>query len=123
MLISQQPVTLDDLNEPEPDVAIVRGSLRDYYDRHPGPDDLSLVVEVADSSLSIHQGMKARLYARFGLPDYWLVNLNTYRVVVYREPKNGEYTSVEVLPQGGRIAPLAAPERAVSVNDVLLPMT
>jgi Uma2 family endonuclease len=73
-------------SEPEPDLAVVRGRPRDYSTRHPGPGDIALVVEVAESSLDRDRGVKRRIYARAGIPVYWLVNLATSRVEVYSEP-------------------------------------
>jgi Uma2 family endonuclease len=82
---SQDPVTLA-ASEPEPDVAVIRGQLRDYLQRHPGPHEVALVVEVADVSLELDQTTKKRLYAQAGIPFYWIVNLRDRRVEVYSEP-------------------------------------
>lgn len=82
---SQEPITLDD-SEPEPDIAIVRGDTRDYLDRHPGAGDLSLVVEVADSTLERDRTLKQRLYGRAGIPVYWIVNLVERQLEVYTQP-------------------------------------
>jgi Uma2 family endonuclease len=82
---SQDPITLAD-SEPEPDVAIVRGTLRDYRERHPGPQDVALVVEVADTSLRQDRGTKKRIYAGAGIGVYWIVNLKARAVEVYTEP-------------------------------------
>jgi Uma2 family endonuclease len=71
---SQEPLTLSD-SEPEPDVMLVRGSRRDYAEHHPGAADVGLVVEVADSSLMRDRKLKARIYARAGIPVYWLLNI------------------------------------------------
>lgn len=73
-------------SEPEPDLLVVRGSRRDYLKRHPGPGDVALVIEVADSSLDRDRVLKARIYARAGIPHYWVVNLATSRVEVYSHP-------------------------------------
>jgi Uma2 family endonuclease len=81
----QGPTTTVD-SEPEPDLAIVRGDVRDYPDRHPGPTDVALVVEVADSSLREDRGAKKRLYARAGISVYWIVNLIDRRIELYTDP-------------------------------------
>jgi Uma2 family endonuclease len=73
-------------SEPEPDVAIVRGRNKDYLQRHPGPQDTGLVVEVADSTLAQDQTLKARLYARAAIPVYWIVNLVDGQIEVYMDP-------------------------------------
>ncbi len=81
----QAAITLTD-SQPEPDFAVVRGSAVDYRSRHPGPDDIGLVVEVADSSLLRDQRDKTRIYARAGIPCYWIVNLVDLRIEVYTQP-------------------------------------
>ena len=78
-------ITLLD-SEPEPDVVVVRGNTRDYLDRHPGSQDLALVVEIADSTLERDRSSKKRLYARAGIPVYWIVNLPEQKLEVYTEP-------------------------------------
>ena len=83
---SQQPITLSN-SEPEPDLSIVRGSPQDYFKRHPSPNDLALVVEVADSSLAFDRGPKAKLYAAAGIPEYWIVNLIDRQVEVHTNPR------------------------------------
>ena len=89
----QVPVALTNINAPEPDIAVARGTEENYSDRHPGPADLPLVIEVADSSLSIDRSTKQRLYANAGIPQYWLVNLSESLVEVYEHPNpaSGKY--------------------------------
>jgi Uma2 family endonuclease len=90
----EDPVLAFD-SEPEPDISVVRGTFGDYIERTPGPLQVALVVEVADSSLSTDQSMKKRLYARAGFLVYWLINLIDNRVEVYTDPtgpvENPEY--------------------------------
>jgi Uma2 family endonuclease len=81
----QMAVTLPD-SEPEPDLAIVRGQEEDYFTRHPGPSDIALLVEVADSSLNRDRTEKGRIYARAGIPVYWIINLTDAQVEVYSDP-------------------------------------
>ncbi|MBD2126378.1 Uma2 family endonuclease [Microcoleus sp. FACHB-1] len=82
---AQEPITLLD-SEPEPDVVVVRGNTRDYLDRHPGSQDLALVVEIADSTLERDRTSKKRLYARAGILVYWIVNLPEQKLEVYTQP-------------------------------------
>lgn len=82
----QSSITLAE-SEPEPDLAIVRGDRRTYFTRHPQPSDFGVVIEVADSSLDSDQMDKQRIYARAGLPVYWIVNLPGRRVEVYADPQ------------------------------------
>lgn len=87
---TQLPVTLPPDSEPEPDLSVVRGTYEDYADRHPGPTDIALVVEVAFSSLVQDRKTKVRLYANAGLPHYWIVNLRTRRIESHADPISGE---------------------------------
>ena len=73
-------------SQPEPDIQIVRGHFRDYSKRHPGPQDLGMVVEVSSSSLPVDRGFKLRLYGREGIPIYWIVNLVAMRLEVHSDP-------------------------------------
>ena len=82
---SQDAITLA-TSEPEPDVVVARGDDRTYLDRHPGPEDVALVVEVADASLHRDRTSKKRLYAQAGIPVYWIVDLVERRVEVYTDP-------------------------------------
>jgi Uma2 family endonuclease len=82
---AQEPITTPD-SEPEPDVAVIRGDTRDYLDRHPGPADLALVVEVADTTLERDRTTKKRLYARAGIAVYWILNLVDNQLEVYSDP-------------------------------------
>jgi Uma2 family endonuclease len=81
----QSAVTTID-SEPEPDIAVVRGPIRRYVTNHPGPADLGLVVEVADSTLARDRTLKARLYARAIIPIYWIVNIPDRQIEVYSDP-------------------------------------
>jgi hypothetical protein len=89
----QQPVTLPPYNEPEPDGAIVKGTLDDYTERHPGWKDVVCVIEVADSSLNYDRTKKQQVYSDGGIPQYVLVNIPERCIEVYSEPLvgNGRY--------------------------------
>ncbi|HXG09571.1 MAG TPA: Uma2 family endonuclease [Gemmataceae bacterium] len=80
--------TLD--SEPEPDLVVARGPGLRYFTSHPQPDDIPLVVEVSDTSLQEDRDGKGRLYARAGIPVYWIVNLPESKVEVYTEPRAGK---------------------------------
>ena len=82
---SPSPVTLL-TSEPEPNVVVVCGTDDDYCDRHPGPADVPLVVEVSDSTLRRDQGFEKAIYAKAGIAVYWIVNLIDRRIEVYSEP-------------------------------------
>lgn len=82
---TQEPVTLA-LSEPEPDLAVILGDTRDYLDRHPGPQEVVLVVEIADTTLERDRVFKKRLYAEAGIPFYWIINLPERMVEVHHSP-------------------------------------
>jgi Uma2 family endonuclease len=82
---SEKPITLSD-SEPEPDVALARGSTRTYVERQPSAADVAMVVEVADATLQEDQGLKLRVYARAGIPIYWIINVNQRQVEVHSRP-------------------------------------
>jgi len=82
---TQEPITTHD-SEPEPDVSVVRGCRRDYADHHPGPHDVGLVVEVAETSLDRDRGWKKRIYAAARIGVYWIVNLVDRQVEVFTDP-------------------------------------
>src|SRR5438477_8096611 len=110
----QAPLALDDDSEPEPDVAMVSGQPLSYATAH--PSTAAIVVEVADSSLRLDRRLKAALYARNRLPEYWIVNLAGSTLEVARDPRptpeapeSWRYTVVEVLPASATVSPLGAP--------------
>ena len=115
-------------SEPEPDLAIVRGSPRDHIERHPSPDELALVVEVSNSSLAEDRSVKARIYARAGIAVYWIVNLINMRIEVYSDPSGPDpapaYRRRQEFVIGGSI-PLTignATVEPVAVVDLLPPV-
>ena len=116
--VSQQtPLKYGTHNAPEPDVTVLRGTWRDYDGRRPDPlNDVPLVVEVSDSSLSKDRRLKAGLYARAGLPEYWIVNLRDRTLEVYRKPEQGAYTETIVLHEGKSVAVGGG---TVAVTDIL----
>jgi Uma2 family endonuclease len=87
----QNPVTLSANSEPEPDIAVVQIDPRLYQDFHPAPANILLLVEVADTTLETDRNRKARAYAKAGIADYWILDVNTRQVYVFREPL-GEIT-------------------------------
>jgi Uma2 family endonuclease len=85
------PVDLGDLSEPEPDLCIVKPQPDDYAEAHPRADDVLLLVEIADTSLALDLGLKRDLYARFGVCEYWVVDLIHERIVVHQQPVHGAF--------------------------------
>ena len=121
---TQSPIGLDDRSEPEPDVCVVCGSLRDYVDAH--PTHPALIVEVALSGLRVARGRKATAYARGGIADYWILNLIDRVLEVHREParpgparRRWGYASIETLGAEAMVVPLAAPSSTIRIADLL----
>jgi len=113
----QYPLALGYDSEPEPDVAVVQGHWSDYVDSH--PTTAILIVEVADSSLYHDRKRKARLYARVGILEYWILNLVKRRLEVFRDSKDGSYTTRFVLRDGDSVSPICRPEASISVANLL----
>jgi Uma2 family endonuclease len=116
------PLALDDDSEPEPDVAIVVGVALDYRTAH--PSTAVLLVEVAESSLRLDRRVKAEVYARARLAEYWIVNLVDRAVEVYRDPAIGatgdaSYRSIMTLRPPETITPLSAPHATIAIANLL----
>jgi len=122
----QMPIALDDESEPEPDVAVVPGTHRDYAAAHPARP--ALLVEVAESSLAQDRRTKAALYARAGIEDYWILNLVDRALEVCRDPitatarpSGWRYQAITILHADASIAPLARPDHLIAVTEMLPP--
>jgi len=121
---SQLPVALDDESEPEPDVSVVRGTPRNYRERH--PSRAALIVEVADASLAFDRREKGSLYARAGVQDYWIVNLVKHLLEVRRQPVarpsapyGWHYRAVQMLGPSALVSPIAARRARIRVADLI----
>ncbi len=96
------PIAIGPNKAPLPDMAVLRGRADDYRGRHPGADDVGLVVELADSSLRIDVGVKLAAYAAAGLPTYWVVNLKDGVIHIFETPisAEGRYASASTIRRG-----------------------
>jgi len=122
----QNPLSLGEASDPEPDAAVIKGHNRDFIVKHPTTADL--VIEVADSSLLHDRNHKASLYAKAGIMDYWIVNLPERRLEVHRNPvANAEaefgfdYADKLILKEGESVAPLTKSDVMIDVVDLLPP--
>jgi Uma2 family endonuclease len=106
------------INEPEPDLIVLKRESHTFRSGNPQPGDLDLVVEISDTSLSFDLNVKARLYARAGLPEYWVLDVNVRRLIVHRDPTPAGYGSVVAYGESESVSPLAAPDRELLVADV-----
>lgn len=108
-------------SEPEPDRCVVRGTIRDYEGHHPGPGEIALIVEVADSSLAEDRKLATEVYGPAGIPVYWIVNLLHRQVEVYTKPGPQGYEASEVFPEGQSVPLMIEGHRlgAIAVADIL----
>lgn len=121
---NQMPLDFDGDFETVPDLAIVKGKTRDFFDSHPQTADL--VVEVSDTTLSYDRNRKASLYAKFSIRDYWVLNLKNRKLEVYRTPIEDEnayygFSFAEKLTfkESDEVSPLANPDAKIKVADLL----
>ena len=119
ILSVQNPVRLGQRSMPQPDVALWRLRQDEYRSGLPGPEDILLIIEVADSSVEYDQGGKSLLYARAGIQEYWIVNLPAQIVEVHRQPRDGSYRSLLRLTVGDTADLLAFPDVTLSVAAIL----
>ncbi|NJM87504.1 MAG: Uma2 family endonuclease [Hydrococcus sp. RU_2_2] len=111
------PITLSN-SEPEPDIAIVRLPESTYNDRHPQPEDIFWLIEVAKTSLKKDVEIKAAIYAASEIQEYWVLDLSARVAIVFRDPQNGCYTNEQTIASG-TIVPLAFSHIQVSVEKLL----
>jgi len=121
----QMPISLPNASEPEPDVSVVKGEPRNYLGKG-HPRSALLVVEVSDTTWLFDRRRKASLYASAGIEDYWIVNLVDVRLEVLRnsvrdiaQPHGYRYDESVILKSGDAISPLAIPQSAIKVSDLL----
>ena len=115
----QNPLRLGDHSEPEPDVMLLKPSPDDYTNRHPRPEDVFLLIEVSDASLTTDLEKKLPAYGRAGVIEVWIVNLDEAVVEIYREPHFNGYGSKTVLRPGDQAVALAFPDAVVDVAKLL----
>jgi Uma2 family endonuclease len=119
LIRTQLPVRLDDYSEPEPDIALVRFRENDYADAHPAPADIFLLVEVAQSSLTFDREIKIPQYARAGVSEVWLFNLEHQHVECFSEPGPRGYAVTRIVRRGATLAPHAFPHASANLDDLL----
>jgi len=112
-------VRLDAHSEPQPDLSVLRNQADFYASAHPRPGDVVLVVEVADASLRYDRDIKVGLYARAGIQETWLVNLENERVDVFTQPTLQGYGTSRQLRRGERLASQALPAASLLVDEIL----
>ncbi len=116
----QTPVSLSDYSEPQPDFAILKPRQDFYVEEHPRPQDVLVLVEVSDSTIDYDRTEKAPLYARSGIQELWIVDLNALAIEVYRSPSPDGYQDVRVLQKGQSLAFQAFPDAVFTVEQLLV---
>lgn len=116
----QLPVTLKPKSEPEPDIAVVRIDANEYGDRHPTPEDIFLIIEVADSTLLGDRQQKALIYAKAGIADYWILDVNAKQVYVFQEPTPEGYQQEAIVVANTVLSPVAFPDISIPLNQLFL---
>lgn len=115
----QSSIRLDDYNEPQPDVSVLR-SRDDYYGtQHPTPADVLLAIEVADTSLRYDRDEKMPRYDRYGIPEAWLVDVQAQTITVFTQPHAGGYREQHVLSRGQEIMSVAVEGLGLGVDEAL----
>jgi len=119
VILPQVPIHLSDISEPIPDFALVSLEAGSYEKGHPRPEDTFLVIEVSDSSLRYDSQVKAPLYARHGIPEYWIVDLPGQQVRFFRSPNSGQYTDITSTAAPGVVSPVALPDVRIDLAHLL----
>lgn len=119
ILWPQNPITILPDSEPQPDIVLLRHRDDFYRAALPGPADVVLVVEVADSSVRYDRTVKKRLYAEAGIPEYWMADLDAGRIEIYRDPEGGDYRLATSVAPGDTLAPAAFPDAMLTVAHLL----
>jgi Uma2 family endonuclease len=119
-LRSQEPIILDDENEPEPDVVVTEPDKTEYYTRHPEPSEVQLVVEVSLTTLRDDLGIKAELYAQAGILEYWVLDIASRKLHVHQRPSGQQWGVVTILADTESVSPLAASGSVIAVADLFV---
>ena len=114
----QVTLLLDGFSAPEPDLVILKYRTDEYKNKRPSPDDVLLIVEVSHSSLHHDRKVKVPLYARHGIPEVWIVDVERKRIEFFQSPHEGRYTHRSVTPTPGRIAPRALSGATIDLEDL-----
>lgn len=114
------PVNLGQYSQPQPDLMLLKPRADDYVASHPGPEHVFLAVEVSDSTLEFDKGRKLELYARFAIPEYWVIDVNSRSIEAYSGPANGEFRSAVKYRIQDTIWPRAFPQVRTAVKELFV---
>lgn len=113
----QNPILLGEHSELQPDIAVVKD--RNYAESHPEAEDVLLIVEVSDTTLAYDRDVKLSLYARHGIPEVWLLDVNAGELTVYREPAEGQYRLIRKPMAAEAVSPMLVPDTTITLAEVL----
>jgi len=113
----QNPIRIDNTNEPEPDISLLKYRSDFYSSAHPKPADVLTIIEVAGSSIRFDQEVKTILYASCGIPEYWIVDIDNSLIQVFLNPKDGNYTEIQKYETDGIISLMG---QKLSVKDIVI---
>ncbi|WP_041237856.1 Uma2 family endonuclease [Gloeothece citriformis] len=123
LIRTQLPIRLNNYSEPEPDVAVVIPDELRYVAHHPYPEDILLLIEVADKTLKRDCQLKAKEYANSGIKDYWVLDVNKRQLYLFRDPTEEGYSSQVILSEDEEASPLDFSEMRIRVRDILPPIS
>lgn len=115
-----EPVTIANHSEPQPDAAVVRARPDGYRSAHPGPKDVLLIIEVADTSAAFDTQVKARLYSKAGIPEHWVIDVQEGCLRVFTQPSARGYKQLQVLDRGDTVKSASVSGLTLKVK-VLIP--
>ena len=116
----QNPVVIRPRSEPQPDMLVLRPRPVSYSRAHPTPEDVLLAIEVANTTARFDRIVKARLYARAGIPEYWLADVRAEQLDVFRDPRGEAYAQTRVVGRDDTVAPLAFADVVIAVADLFV---
>ncbi len=117
----QDPIQLDKYSEPEPDIAVVASDPLDYENNHPTPEQVYLLIEVADTTIKRDLELKSLLYAKAGIIEYWVLEVINRQINIFRDPSPNGYLSKSVVADGDSISLLAFGDREIAVIELIRP--
>jgi Uma2 family endonuclease len=115
----QNPIVLNDLSEPQPDLAVVKPRADFYAQAHPTAGDALLVIEVADTTAAYDRDIKLPAYARSGVPEVWIIDLPADIIESHANPAGGIYQNTRPYRRGETLAPIAFPDCEIEVATIL----
>jgi Uma2 family endonuclease len=119
LVLPQSGVRLSDISEPQPDFTLLRPPIRTYRKKVPAAGDALLVIEVSDSNLRYDLKVKTRLYAKHGIPEYWVIDVNAKQLRFFRMPNKGQYSDIGSTALSGLHVPVALPDLQIDLTDLL----